>query len=118
MFSIKPTGDFYEIKYHGSRDDFHRKLTEFLKNVMIQRLPISLSLLEERCRSSFDRVKHQSGLYDSFGRIPAHSSYQNYNMFIDFNFMIAFEKVRPNSIGNLSEPVIPPPQLNKLLLLL
>lgn len=113
MFSIRHESFGYKISYDGYISSFDDELRKFL--IRSESYHILERDLKQACTRHYLDILRQT-------------PYAAPTKYMSFSFMIA-ENPRifsnggasynnPTSIGNLSEPIIPPPQLNKLLLLL
>lgn len=107
--TLKPD-NYYEVKYRGTREDFHENLTNFLTKLLRERIDINLSVLDKICKHFYHRFALR---YDQ---------YQHRHL-LEFQFLICSNKLNQiDSVGNLSQPtVVTHKQLTrkeKLLLLL
>lgn len=110
--TLKPD-NYYEVKYRGTREDFHENLTNFLTKLLRERIDINLSVLDKKCKHFYHRNE------DFYKPV---SSYQHRHL-LEFQFLICSNKLNQiDSIGDLSQPtVVTHKQLTrkeKLLLLL
>lgn len=120
--TLKPD-NYYEVKYRGTREDFHENLTNFLTKLLRERIDINLSVLDKKCKHFYHRNEDFYRPISSYEPFALRYDQYQHRHLLEFQFLICSNKLNQiDSIGDLSQPtVVTHKQLTrkeKLLLLL